>query len=122
MDGRERRQYPRLEGHFKVDLLNLGDDPSIPIAEAVVDGQALDVSKHGLRLQSRYNVPIGAMMSVVVYEGAHESVCICEVVWKRGEPGAFLYGLFIREWSQIDRALARKLEVLDVPSAIPLAA
>jgi hypothetical protein len=67
MDARDRRQFPRLEGHFEVDLLNMGDDPEIDVSEPIVAAEALDISKHGLRLQSLYNVPNGSVVSVIAY-------------------------------------------------------
>jgi hypothetical protein len=110
MDARDRRQYPRLEGHFKVDLLNMGDDPAIPVTEPVVPAEALDISKHGLRLESAYNVPVGTLVSVVTYYHGQGSVCICDVVWKRaGQGQKSLYGLYIKNWGKLDRLLERKL-------------
>lgn len=118
MDGRDRRQYPRLEGHFKVDLLNMGDDPAIPVAEPVVAAEALDISKHGMRLQSAYNVPVGTLVSVVTYFQGQGSVCICDVVWKRaGENNKALYGLYIKNWGKLDRLLERKLNEMEAIEA-----
>ncbi len=118
MDGRDRRQYPRLEGHFKVDLLNMGDDPAIPVVEPVVPAEALDISKHGLRLESTYNVPIGSMVSVVTYYQGQGSVCICEVVWKRaGSGNKALYGLYIKSWARLDKALEKKLNEMEASEA-----
>ncbi len=112
-----RRQYPRFEGKFNVDLLNMGDDPSISSFEPVIPALGLDVSRKGLRLQSRYQVNVGSFLSAIVYYKGQGSVCLCEVVWKREEDGQFLYGLFIKEWSQLEMALDRELkriETLDV--------
>jgi len=110
MDGKDRRRNPRFEGHFQVDLLNLGDDPNLARWEAVVLSEALDVSKHGMRLRSPYNVPLGAIISAVTYYKNHESVCLCEVIWKAQAGNHFLYGLFIKEWSEMDPQLK---EILD---------
>lgn len=116
MDGKDRRQNPRLEGHFRVDLLNMGDDPTRSSWEPVVVSEALDVSKHGLRLKSPYNTSHGAVVSAVVYYKNHESVCLCEVMWKTNEENQFMYGLFIREWSRLDTELKELLEKMEARS------
>ena len=110
MDPKDRRKYPRYEGQFSVDLLNMGDDPSISPFEAIVPGTALDVSRQGMRVRANYHVPIGAFLSVILYSDGGESVCLCEVVWKREEEGQMLYGVFTQEWSKLDPKLARALD------------
>ena len=42
---KDRRSHPRLEEPLQLDLLNMGDDPSVSPFEAVVPGTALDVSR-----------------------------------------------------------------------------
>ena len=113
MDAKDRRQYPRFEESFRVDLLNMGDDPTIESWEAVVSAKALDVSKHGLRLESSYNVPVGALLSVIAYYHEQESICLCEVVWKRKAEGDHLYGLYVKEWTCLDPALKRRLDAME---------
>ncbi len=109
MSSADRRQYPRLEGEFPVDLLNMGDDSGISRLEAIVPGRALDISRHGMRLKVPYNVPNGSVLSVIVYFRGRESVCLCQVVWKREYEGEKLYGLFIKDWSKLDSMLERRL-------------
>ena len=113
MDGRDRRQFPRFEGKFQVDLLNMGDDPKISAWESVVQGTAFDISKHGVRIGSVYNVEVGALLSMVIYYRGCESICLCEVKWKRSVDGEFLYGLYITEWSTLDRALGAQLDAIE---------
>jgi hypothetical protein len=113
MEGKDRRRNPRFEGNFRVDLLNMGDDPRVSPWEAVVISEALDISKHGMRLKSLYNVPLGSIISAVTYYKNHESVCLCEVVWKSQAENQFLYGLFIREWSRLDPALKIILDQME---------
>jgi len=115
MDGSDRRKNPRFEGEFLVDLLNMGDDPQIPPDEPVVRGMALDVSRQGLRLRSAYNVNVGSFISAILYFKGHESLALCEVMWKRVEQGQFLYGLFIREWSGLDPELSSALGSMESP-------
>ena len=116
MDGSDRRRHPRFEGEFLVDLLNMGDDPEIPPDEPVVRGMALDVSRQGLRLRSAYNVNVGSFISAILYYKGHDSLALCEVMWKRVEQGQFLYGLFIREWSALDPDLATALATMETPT------
>lgn len=119
-DGRDRRKYPRLEGHFRVDLLNMGDDPAIPVSEPVVPAEALDISKHGLRLASAYNVAVGSTVSVVTYYRGQGSVCLCDVVWKRvHDEKQSLYGLYIKNWGHLDPLLARKLNEMEAQESSP---
>lgn len=113
MQGHDRRKYPRLEGHFRVDLLNMGDDSSIPAWEAVVEGEALDVSMQGMRLKAYYNVPVGTVLSVVIYHRGYESICLCEVVWKKEAMGEMVYGLYFKEWSKLDPLLASSLRAME---------
>ena len=117
MDPRDRRQHPRLEGQFQVDLLNMGDDPAISQFEAVVSGEALDVSLSGLRLKVTYRVPVGTFLSAIVYYKGHESICLCEVVWRRELMGEQLYGLYIREWSKMDCQLKHQLTLMETGAA-----
>jgi hypothetical protein len=56
---------------------------------------------------------VGAFLSVILYNDGGESVCLCEVVWKRHEDGEFLYGVFTQEWSKLDPKLARVLDVIN---------
>ena len=113
MDGIDRRKHPRFEGEFLVDLLNMGDDPEIPPDEPVVRGTALDVSRQGIRLRSAYNVIVGSFISAILYFKGHESLALCEVMWKKVDQGQFLYGLFIREWSALDVNLATALDTME---------
>lgn len=113
MNPGDRRKHPRFEGQFKVDLLNMGDDPTISAFEAVVPAVALDVSRQGLRLQTTYSVQVGTLLSAIVYFHGAGSVCLCKVVWKRGDEGQFLYGLFIEEWPQLDATLEAQLKEIE---------
>src|SRR5689334_2547836 len=110
MDAMDRRKHPRCEGYFQVDLLNMGDDPTVSPFEAIVPGTALDVSRQGMRIKAGYNVPIGAFLSVILYTEGAESVCLCEVVWKRIEDGEIVYGVFTQEWSKLDPRLEKALD------------
>jgi hypothetical protein len=112
-DPRDRRSHPRLEGEFQVDLLNMGDDPTIPSSEAVVPGVALDISRKGMRLKADYNVGVGTLLSAITYYRKHESICLCEVVWKREVENKKVYGLFIKEWSKMDPILEKKLAAME---------
>ncbi len=113
MDPKDRREHPRFEGEFTVDLLNMGDDPQVPSFEALVPGIALDVSRKGMRLQVSYDVSVGSIISSILYLKSRESICIAEVVWKREHQGKPLYGLFIREWSKIDPLLETRLAAME---------
>jgi len=113
MGSRDRRKYPRFEGTFPVDLLNMGDDPAISQFVPVISGSALDVSKQGMRLKALYNVSVGSLLSVVIYYKKRESVCLSEVIWKRNERGESTYGLFFREWSKLDKNLDEKLSSME---------
>jgi hypothetical protein len=113
MDPKDRREVPRFEGEFRVDLLNMGDDPAFPPHEAVISSIALDVSKKGIRLRSAYNVSVGSLISSIVYYKNADSIALCEVIWKREDQNGFLYGLFINEWSSINPALLQQLNTLE---------
>ena len=113
MDYRDRRSHPRLEGTFQVDLLNMGDDPHDSPFEAIVTGEALDVSRTGMRLKINYDVAIGTQLSVIVYYRRRESICLCKVMWRRDIMGEQLYGLYISEWSRFDRYLEDELGVME---------
>jgi hypothetical protein len=113
LDYTNRRKYPRLEGVFKADLLNLGDDPGIANWEAIVPATALDVSREGMRLQVDYNVALQSTISVIVYYKGRDSVCLSKVMWKREEMGQATYGLFIKEWSKLDPVLNQELKTLE---------
>lgn len=117
MDGKDRRKFPRYESEFQVDLLNMGDDPSVSPFEAIVSGRALDVSRQGMRLKAAYRVPVGAFLSVILYNEGGESVCLCEVVWRREEEGEMLYGVFTQEWSRLDPRLAKLLDCMNAQDA-----
>lgn len=114
MEPKDRRQCPRFEETIQADLLNMGDDPNVASWEAVVPAVALDVSKHGLRLQSVYNVEVGSLISVIAYYRHRDSICLCEVVWKRaGAEGQHLYGLYVKEWTRLDPALQKQLDAME---------
>ena len=121
MDPKDRRLHPRLEGEFPVDLLNMGDDPSVSPFEAILPGTALDVSRQGMQLKTSYHVPVGSVVSTIFYmNGNGGSVCLCQVVWEREVEGQFLYGLFIKEWSQIGPELERKFLAMETaPLEVP---
>ena len=112
MTDRNRRRYPRLQGRFQVDILNMGDDLAVSSTEALVKAEAMDVSMHGLRIKTTYDVPTGSLVSVVFYFQNRESVCLCEVVWKRQIMGENVYGLFLKKWSFLDRSLDETLQAL----------
>jgi len=111
--GRERRKHARFEGHFKVDLLNMGEDPQISPWEVIIPGVALDISRQGMRLKVPYNVAVGSYLSVIAYYKGSESICLCEVVWKRPDVGQTIYGLYIKEWSRMDDRLEKKLATVE---------
>jgi|GEM_PF-6018867 len=113
MSGRDRRQYPRLEGHFQVDILNLGDDVHYSPFEAVVEAEALDVSKKGMRLRSSYDAAVGSNLSVIIYFKGHESICLSKVVWKSADGDSYFYGIYFDRWSTLDPDLAQKLSAME---------
>jgi hypothetical protein len=95
---------------------------SIEPFEAVVVGEALDVSRTGMRLKTAYRVPVGSYVSAIVYYRNYESICLCEVVWRRDVIGEQLYGLRIKEWSKLDKCLSQQLEAMATLSeALPRA-
>jgi hypothetical protein len=116
MDYRDRRTHPRLEGTFRVYLLNTGDDPRISPYEAIVDGEALDVSRGGMRLKVSYDVALKTILSVIVYYRNRESICLCEVMWRRNNLGELVYGLFIKEWTRLDGYLEDELHRMELES------
>lgn len=118
MSSADRRKYPRLEGDFPVDLLNMGDDPHTPRMESIVPGHALDVSRQGLRLKVSYNVPVGSVLSVILYYRGRESVCLCQVVWKRDMGSEKLYGLYIKDWSKLDALLEKRFYSMTIPATV----
>ncbi len=118
MDLCDRRRFPRFEGPFQVDLLNMGDDPQIPPTESIVPATALDISKEGLRLKSHYAAAVGSFVSAIVYFKGQGSVCLCEIKWKREDGNSLLYGLYVKEWCTLDPSLARKLKELENNSAL----
>lgn len=123
MSSADRRKYPRLEGDFPVDLLNMGDDPQTSRMESIVPGHALDVSRQGLRLKVPYNVPVGSVLSVILYYRGRESVCLCQVVWKRDIGNERLYGLYIKDWSKLDALLEKRFSSMTISvSATPVVA
>lgn len=121
MSSADRRKYPRLEGDFPVDLLNMGDDPQTSRMESIIPGHALDVSRQGLRLKVTYNVPVGSVLSVILYYRGRESVCLCQVVWKRELGHEKLYGLFIKDWSKLDALLEKRFCSMTLPASVATA-
>lgn len=117
MDYSDRRQYPRFEGYFPVELLNMGDDPSVSPYEALVEGTALDVSRQGMRVRSEYNVPVGSYVSAILYYLDRQSICLCEVVWRRDGDEGLVYGLYFKDWTQLDPLLEQKFKSLERPPA-----
>jgi hypothetical protein len=117
MDSPDRRKYPRYEATFQVDLLNMGDDPTVSQFEAIVPGKALDVSLRGMKLKAAYNAPVGSFLSVILYSEGGESVCLCEVVWKRESDGQMLYGVFTKEWSKLNPNLEKILVGMNAPAS-----
>ena len=105
--------------NIPADLLNMGDDPKVSDQESIVRGEVLDVSLTGLRLKVSYNVPVGSVLSVIVYYQGYESVCLCNVVWKREMINETVYGLYIKAWSKLDSNLRKKLESMQVSSPTP---
>lgn len=113
MNTKDRRTHPRLEGEFRVEVLNLGDDPQIPQWEAVVPATAFDVSRHGMRIRTAYDVPVGLPVSAILYYKGMESIALCEAVRKGSQNGQCVYGLFIKEWTRIDAALEKRLAEME---------
>jgi len=122
MDPKDRRKYPRYEAPFQVDLLNMGDDPSVSPYEAIIHGSALDVSRQGMRVKVSYNVPVGAQLSIIVYSAqGGESLCLCEVMWRTDVDGDIVYGVYTKEWSKLDARLARLFQDMEAESASAVA-
>jgi hypothetical protein len=123
---KERRQHPRFEGRFPVEVLNTGDDPERSVWESIISGEALDVSRTGMRLQTPYHVPVGSAVSVLVYHKGLSSLCMGNVVWRREAPeGGFLYGLYVDSWTTISRPLSilfAATNAADAPAQADLAA
>jgi hypothetical protein len=114
MDPKDRRKHPRYEATFQVDLLNMGDDPSVSQFEAIIHGVAMDVSRQGMRVKVPYNVPVGSMLSIILYsQQGGESLCLCEVMWRQDELGEPVYGVFTRSWSKLDARLAKIFESME---------
>lgn len=114
MDPKDRRRHPRYEAAFQVDLLNMGDDPAVSQFEAIIHGTALDVSRQGMRIKVPYNVPVGSLLSIILYSAqGGESLCLCEVMWRTEEMGEPLYGVYTKEWSKLDSRLAKIFESME---------
>src|SRR3989338_7098963 len=102
----ERRKYPRLSGHFPVDAAlvtgsNAGDE---------IHGEADNISKEGLSLTLKTDIPVGDQVSLVIYDGEYDSLCVGSVVWQRDLPNAgHRYGIKILHWSYLDPTLQREL-------------
>lgn len=96
----------------------MGDDPAVSQAEAVIPGTALDVSRQGMRIRVPYNVPVGTVLSVILYAPrGGESLCLCEVMWRQDEPGHALYGVFTKEWSKLDARLSNVFQSMEADSS-----
>lgn len=114
MDPKDRRLHPRYESTFHVDVLNMGDDPGVSQFEAIIPGTALDVSRQGMRLKVPYSVPVGSALSVILYSAnGGQSICLCEVMWRREEMGEPLYGVFTKQWTSLDARLAKVFSFME---------
>ena len=89
----ERRRAPRLPFRAVVEVLNMGDDPQVPIYEELVAGEAIDISSGGLRLRVPYDVREGAEVGLILRKGEQFQVFLAHVVWKMREGSSILYGL-----------------------------
>lgn len=107
----ERRKFPRLGRKFVVKFRAVGGTANPDIADRL--GEVLDVSKGGLRIASKRDLPAGALLRIVVPENAlgkarelHGKIC-----WTRpADPGADsqLGVMFVRIGASDKREASRK--------------
>jgi hypothetical protein len=92
-DPAERRAHPRLPRRVPVEILNMGDDPSVPFYQDVVHGETVDASTGGLRIRVPYDVREGADVGIIVRDEYRFQIFLARVVWKIREVSGTLYGL-----------------------------
>ena len=90
----DRRKYPRVSGSYQVDLVESSPNEVLNI---IGHSQIIDVSRDGFQVVTRNNVPIGSTMSLLAYFIGKNSVCQCEVRWKKEILGKFYYGLQVKK-------------------------
>jgi hypothetical protein len=89
----ERRSHPRTPRRLVVDILNMGDDPTVPHHQELLRGETLEVSIGGLRIALPYSIREGLEIAVVLRANAQFQAFIARIVWTMREKDATIYGL-----------------------------
>lgn len=105
----DRRQAPRFDTNLGIDLLE-SSDRELP---AVMRGQILNISRHGLKVRFWHDSKPGSHLSLSLSFQEHESLCVGEIIWKREESGGMVYGLRVSQWTYLDPLLNYALSSLE---------
>jgi hypothetical protein len=102
----DRRRQSRLELGLNADLI--GSSPRPPAA--LLHGNALDVSRTGLRLRFWFDAPVGSVFSVRLFFLERPSVCRATVQWRFETVHGFVYGVRVDAWELLDDALSSRFD------------
>jgi hypothetical protein len=97
----DRRRFPRAPASYDVQIV-AADDRDMG---SYVPGRLRNISQEGLCLESAFDAPVGALMSVSIDHGGHDSLLLVKVMWRDGT----CYGLEIKHWSYLDPLLEIEL-------------
>ncbi len=90
-----RRRHPRTLRRFNVEVLNIGDDPSVPSHVDFVPGEAMDVSSTGICVYVPYDIGTGRELGLVVRNNDDMRIFVGRVKWKKQRESGILYGLHV---------------------------
>ena len=90
-----RRRHSRTARRFSVEVLNIGDDPSVPSHVDFVPGEAMDVSSAGICVYVPYDVGKGRELGLVVRNNDDMRIFVGRIKWKKQRENGILYGLHV---------------------------
>jgi hypothetical protein len=97
----DRRKFPRMNGDFPTDVIDTAGDP-LPVT---LSARTVNVSRQGLGIEANTDLALGTQLSVSVQFDGRDSICLCQLLWKRRSDGGFSYGALVKRWSYLDPAL-----------------
>jgi hypothetical protein len=101
-----KRHTPRVDCALNGYIIDLDQYSPNESVDVFISAEVADISEQGLRIKTSVDIPTGTFLCFLIMHEGRKSLCFCQVRWRRFNKPFYWYGLYFREWSHLDPALA----------------
>ncbi|MCG3204287.1 MAG: hypothetical protein KCHDKBKB_01002 [Elusimicrobia bacterium] len=101
----ERRRYNRLPIECDVDVVTVSGNR----AGDQIAGKVVNISKEGIGVLLRAEIPSRTQVALTIYSEEDQSVASGELIWSKEMPEGILHGIRIIQWSYLEPSIENQL-------------